>query len=157
MGKAIFDGPIARARGRNRSEMTRIATRGACLEPLFTPGGIYFGDYHAMPLDWERISRSVGMMIRGLYWQLRGEPFSQDYRISVVRVDPLEVQTAWTSMSAAHFNGPYCLGDGVFACVMQFVAEDTGMTRWLLRFYQNYVLLVTTKPEAQNPEVAPPW
>jgi hypothetical protein len=31
------------------------------------------------------------------------------------------------------------------------------MTRWLLRFYQNYVLLVTTKPEVPNPALEAPW
>jgi len=154
--KAIFDGPMARARAKNRSEIARSA-RHARMEPLHTPGGLYLGHHPSVPLDWERISCVVSMMIRGLYYQLRGEPFPQGYSVTVMRLNPLEVQTAWNDMSAAHLNGPYCLGEGIFRCEMQLVAEDTGVTRWLLRFYQNYVLLVTTKPEVANPNVVPPW
>jgi hypothetical protein len=156
MAKAIFDGEMARARERNRSEIARAA-QSALAEPLYTPGGIYLGHHATMPLDWERISHTIGMMIRGLYYQLRGEPFPQGYSISVLRVDPLEVRTAWDAMSTAYLNGPYRLGDGIFACVMQVVAEDPGMTRWLLWFYQNYVLLVTTEPDVPNPDLASPW
>lgn len=144
--RVIFDGKFARARARNRSEIARSA-RDAPMEPLYTPGGIYLGHYATVPLDWDRVSRTIVMIIRGLYWQLRSELFPQEYMIDVERVDPIEVRSVWDEIGASHFNGPYCLGDGIFSCVMQFVEEDTGMTRWLLSFYQNYVLLVTTKPE----------
>lgn len=147
--KAIFDGKMARARARNRSEIARSA-RHAQMEPLYSLRGIYLGHYAALPLDGERITRIIGMIIRGLYWQLRKELFPHGYRIDVARVDPLEVGTVWEAISASHFNGPYRLGDGVFECVMQFAEEDTGMTLWLLRFYHNYVLLVTTEPEVPN-------
>ncbi len=40
---------------------------------------------------------------------------------------------------------------------MQVVAEDPGMTRWLLWFYRNFVVLVTTKPEVPNPALEAPW
>jgi len=155
MAKAIFDGEMARARARNRSEIARTA-RDARMEPLYTPGGIYLGHHATMPLDWERISRTISLMVRGLYWKLRGEPFPQGYTINVLRLDPLDVQTVWDAINAAHFNGPYGLGDGIFACVMQVVAEDPGMTRWLLWFYQNYVVLVTTKPEVPDPALEAP-
>ena len=62
-----------------------------------------------------------------------------------------------SSVSPRHPLFRQFLGEGIFRCEMQLVAEDTGVTRWLLRFYQNYVLLVTTKPEVANPNVVPPW
>jgi hypothetical protein len=154
--RSIFDGKMARARVRNRSEIARSG-RHARMEPLYTPGGIYLGNYATIPLDWERISRIIGMIIRGLYWQIRREVFPQGYMIDVARIDPLEVRTVAEAMSATHVNGPYRLGDSTFSCVMQFVKEDPGMSRWLLCFYQNFVLLVTTKPEAPNPSLEPPW
>ena len=154
--KAIFDGPMARARAKNRSEIARSA-RHARMEPLHTPGGLYLGHYATVPLDWERISRTIEGMIRGLYYTLVGKPFPQGYVVNVTRLDPLQVQSAWNVMSSGHLNGPYCLGDDIFMCEMQFVAEDPGMTRWLLRFYRNYVLLVTTKPKVTDPNLIPPW
>jgi len=156
VAKAIFDGPMARARDTNRSEIARSA-RHAGMEALHTPGGLYLGHYATVPLDWERISRTIEGMIRGLYYTLVGKPFPQGYVIDVTRLDPFEVQSAWNDMSSAHLNGPHCLGDDIFMCEMQFVAEDPGMTRWLLRFYRNYVMLVTTKPKVMNPNLIPPW
>jgi len=144
-------------RGTSQSGITESLPCTAQMEPLYTPAGVYLGDHPTMPLDWERVSRVVGMMTRGLYYKLRREPFPQGYSINVVRVYPLEVQAAWDAISAAHFNGPYHLGEDIFVCKMQVVAEDTGMTRWLLSFYQNYVLLVTTRPEVPNPDLRPPW
>lgn len=145
--RTIFDGKMARARSRNRSEIARAA-RQARMEPLHTRGGIYLGHYATIPLDGERISRVIGMMMRGLYWRLRGELFPRGYTIEVARVEPLEVRAVEEAISGTHFNGPYRLGDGIFECVMQFAAEDTGETLWLLRFYRNYVVLVTTEAEA---------
>ncbi|MDQ2743345.1 MAG: hypothetical protein M3Z66_13775 [Chloroflexota bacterium] len=50
MAKAIFEGEMARARSRNRSEIARTA-QDARMEPLYTPGGIYLGHHATMPLD----------------------------------------------------------------------------------------------------------
>jgi hypothetical protein len=156
MARTIFEGEMTRAREHNRSEVARDA-QDARMEPLHTQGGIYLGHYPTMPLDWERVSRTISAMIRGLYWQLRRETFPQGYSTSVTRIHPWDVQTVWEAIGASHFNGPYRLGNGVFECVMQVVSEDPGMTRWLLRFYRNYVLLVTTKPEVPHANLMPPW
>jgi hypothetical protein len=41
-------------------------------------------------------------------------------------------------------NGPYALGQ-VFACLFMYVAEDPGVTRWLMQFYGGMFITVPTQ------------
>jgi hypothetical protein len=151
VAQALADGKLTRAIRQNRSEFARVAVRHMAHRPLYTPGGIYLGDYPTVPLDGPRLLGALSLIVRGLYFQLVKRVFPDGYTFDIRRVHQLSIPLAWASMQKARANGPYRLGEDVFVCMFFYATEDPGITFWLLSFYSGYMLKVVTEPIASNP------
>lgn len=144
--KVLLEGKVARSAQSNRSDVAKAARKYGRPAPLYTPGGIYLGQTVAVPLDDVRFMGAIEMIVRGLYFQRLGHVFPSGYEFDLRRVKQLSIGDMWTSMLAAKANGPYRLGD-VFVCMFLYGTEDPAVTMWVLSFYNNFVLTVSTEPQ----------
>src|SRR5437899_12806992 len=104
------------------------------MQPLYSPGGVYLGDFHAIPLDSKRVNGISSTIVRGLYRKLRGQRFPDGYTFTIERYDPVGAKELFDSMKRHGASGPYVLGT-VFACLCMVALEDPGVTAWLMQFY----------------------
>jgi hypothetical protein len=147
VAKALIAGKMKRAMQKNRSTIARTIVKQGRLAPMYTPSGIYLGDFPSFSLDGERINETFKTIARGLYYKLRNQRFPDGYSFEVLRIDPWYAQHLFDSMKAKGANGPYALGQ-VFACLFMCAAEDPGITWWLMQFYGGMVITVATEPTA---------
>ena len=96
--RKLLNGEVGRAIRKNRSEVARAAKKGACLEPRYTPGGIYLGDAVSFPIDGERMNREFSLITRGLYYAIRKEHLPIDCAFDVRRVHPLRFHQIWEAL-----------------------------------------------------------
>src|SRR5258707_19229 len=126
VAKALQAGKMKRAMQNNRSKIARAAVDRGRIAPMYSPGGVYLGDYPSIPLEGERINETFETIARGLYFQLRGQRFPDGYSFEVLRHFPRNACGLFDDMKASGPNGPYTLG-AVFAWMFEWAAEDPGV------------------------------
>ena len=148
--QALFNGKVLRAHGRNQSQVTRLITTGARVQPWYTPAGVYLGDFPMLRLKDQRVQTILERIVRGLYFdaQRRRMPNECDFRIR--KQDPWDFKAIWRKFRELdlHWN-TRALGD-VFACGYVRTDEDPFFTLWLLVFYGNVCFSVETERSAEE-------
>jgi hypothetical protein len=137
-------GKMARAIRRNRSDFAREAVAHMTYQPLTTPGGIYLGEFPTVPLDSDRLLKSIGFVVRGLYFGATRAVYPVGNGIEIRRVHQLSIATIWESMSSLTKRSPFVMGDWVFACHFAYGSEDRTTSLWVMAFYRNFLLTVST-------------
>lgn len=140
--ETLLHGKVRRAVARNRSELGRTVLRSSTVEPFYTKGGIYLGDFAQAPVDDARFVPLFRRIIRGLYFHYTNERIPLTYPVEVHRIMPWDFEQAFRSFSQLHFNpcGPMA---NVFAGGCARVSEEPLSTMWLLTFYERVHFHVT--------------
>jgi hypothetical protein len=146
VAQALLTGKMRRSIQTNRSFVARETIRQQRMEPLFSAGGVYLGDVHAVRLDSVRVRDIYATIVRGLYYKVVKKRFPEGYAFEFKRYYPTEADQLFSKMKAVGANGPYRLGD-VFAFTIMYAQEDNGITSCLLQFFGGMHIWVTTKPE----------
>jgi hypothetical protein len=144
VAQALMDGKMKRAMQNNHSKVARAAVKSGGLKPMYSPGGVYLGHCHSVPLEWDRVNEIFKTMASGLYFNLRGHRFPDGYSFEVLHLDSRYAQQLIDLMKANGANGPYFLGQ-VFACLF-ILTKDPGITMWLMQFYGGMYITVITRP-----------
>jgi len=144
--QAVLQGPVTRAARNNRSLIARTAASETRFEPMFSKSGIYIGHGYGIPVESERVIRAMSMMVRGLYYAIRNERLPRDCKFDVSRIDPFQLRSAIPDILRVKHNGPFTLGEGVFACWFIYGLEEPAVTQWLLLFYNSVGVIVSTEP-----------
>lgn len=147
IAQTIFNGPVMRAAGTNRSRLAKAARADGKFEAMHTQGGIYLGHYPTVPLEAERINAAITMMVCGLYYSIRKQRIPDEYVFDVRRVPPWHASEEMRNMQQlSPGEGPRLLGDRVFGCYFRYADADEYLTLWLLWFYESVFFYVSTEP-----------
>jgi hypothetical protein len=124
-----------RAIQHNRSEIGRAALTAATMHPVHTKGGIYLGHAPAFGIDGERVNTIFAAIVRGLYYEERGQRIPDDYTFEVRRFYPWDCHGIRTdAFKAMNWNRRRPLGD-TFSVAYLSAAEDPMTSLWHLTFY----------------------
>ena len=141
----LFDSKVVRSHLRNSSQVARDIVLKARVQPLYTPAGIYLGDFPMLRIDDSKLEKIFTWIVRGLYYDARKERIPDDYTFELVRYDPWDFKGVWQHVQQnLSPNGSVSLGD-VFGCAYVAAAEDLFTTWWFLEFYGSACFTVTTK------------
>ena len=116
-----------------------------------TPAGTWLGNYPVLPLNVERINRSLRRIIKGLYYARGGVPFPKLGHIEIIGNPTLAVMKVFEqNLDDALFS----FGDTVFE--WEFTADANGTTLWKLIFYRSVVFyaIAIENPERMESEPA---
>lgn len=132
---------VIRSIQKNRSHLIREGRRTRRATPFYSPGGLYLGTAPAISIDQERIDRTFGRIVRGLYFTLcnkRRLPGNTRFEVSMVH--PMEKDTKVKVFDVPSVST--CSIGNSFACKYVVAKEDPNFSLWLLEFY--YVLVVVS-------------
>jgi hypothetical protein len=68
IAQQVFHQKLLSSQRQGSSVIAREVIKKARLEPLYTKGGIYIGDYYSTPVDEKRILKIFEIVVRGLYY-----------------------------------------------------------------------------------------
>ena len=116
-----------------KPEWAKSALRRMTVQPMFTPSGLWVGNFPVLPLDRERAERSLRKIIKGLYAALHKHPFPADGKIVIFG------QLCDTTRFIEQHLLPqaFSFGDDVFE--WQFAQTRDGASLWKLAFYRSVV------------------
>jgi hypothetical protein len=114
----------------------------ATLEPFYTKGGIYLGDFPSAPVEEKRIVNVFSTIVRGLYYEARQQRIPENYVFELRRYHPWDFKEVWNSLWNMHPNWRQPLGN-VFGCLFLMAQEDRFTTLWLLWFYKTFFISVS--------------
>lgn len=81
--KKLFPEQVLRSLKQHPGRL-RHALANAKVKPLFTPSGLWLGDFPVLPIEIMRYNRSLFKIVKGLYYALHKKPFPSNGRISVI-------------------------------------------------------------------------
>ncbi len=145
---ALFDRKVRRSVARNSSEFAKLVVSRRRMTPLYTPAGVYIGDFPGMEIPGDRIGIIVRRLVRGLYFNSRRHLFPADHPLKVLR-HPADVFPNLYAALTIRSKPPatYVLGT-VFGCAFVY-AEEPFNTIWLLWFFEQVLFsAVSTNPES---------
>jgi hypothetical protein len=122
--------------------MVRDFLSRVSIEPFYTKGGVYLGDFPSATVDPDRIKTIFSTMARGLYYDHRRQRIPSNYNFEVLRYHPWDFKGIYESLSQMHLNGPRVLGN-VFGCAYVSAQEDPPTTLWLMWFYERLFISVS--------------
>jgi len=146
IAQQLLSGNVSRSFKTNRSDFARAARAKAKYEAMHSSGGIYLGHYPSVPLDGERIASIFKTIVRGLFYKLQKDVLPNDYEYECRRVDGFHVQALISDLQRVGINGPYLLGENVFACYFMYADTNPFLTYWLLCFYNSVFVTVSSEP-----------
>jgi len=123
---------------------------------VYTASGIYLGKALVQDVDWSRIKRVVGRIVKGLFYKEKGFTLSSDY---VLEVSPISTKTREDMEIITQILEPLArqreniIGNKVFSYRFIFCEQNTHQTLWMLTFYENFFFLGSTFPEIQLKQI----
>jgi hypothetical protein len=132
----LFAGPVLRSLKQHpgwiRHALTRMTVR-----PMWSPCGLWLGNYPVLPLDLERFQRSLVKIVKGLFFLIRKVTFPSQGRILVVgQLNPGTFPLI-ESIEKHLLPPTFDFGDDVFE--WRFCQTHDGITMWKLIFYRSVV------------------
>jgi hypothetical protein len=154
VAQQIFHQKMLSSQRQGSSVIAREAVSKARLEPLYTKGGIYMGDFHTVVVDAKRIETIFKTLVKGLYYNSQKKLFPDGYVFELRRHFPWDFQSVWAAMSKLTPR-IRTLGN-VFGCAFQKAEEDAFTTLWLFWFYERIAFSVSaTHPQFIEDENTP--
>lgn len=119
------------------------------IHEISTESGIYLGNAPILDVDWSRVERVVGRIVKGLFYKeksfvLPSDCMSEAKTISTKTKEDMEI--------VQHILQPLAteketiIGNKVFSYRFIFHEEIDYQTSWLLVFYENFFFLGSTFP-----------
>jgi len=143
--RAVLEGKVRSAVRRNQSPVWRAAETQTRRVPLWSPGGIYLGDFPAIPLDGGRLHLALSMMAKGLYARHFGRRLSDGVDIDVGRIGADLVVQQWPMLTLPGSNGPFVIGMNVCYYLFFVASDEPLVVHWLLASYHSVFFIVTLK------------
>jgi hypothetical protein len=152
LAQEMLEDKVIRSVRNNKSSLIKEFLPKARLEPFYTKGGIYLGQFPSAPVDSERIKTIFSVIARGLFYDHRRQRIPEDYIFEVFRYHPWDFKAVLDSFKQMHLNGPRILGN-VFGCAYISAKEDPPTTLWLMWFYETFFISVSAMKPAlkENP------
>jgi hypothetical protein len=141
----LLQGQVSRSIRTNRSLLGRAVRTQSSIQPRQTVGGEYLGHFPSVPLEATRVVRAFTRITRGLYFYRQTNRIPDTYNFVVERIEHLHADKAITDFRSQGCNGPFVLGQNVFACFYVIGLEDPFVTLWLQNYY-NVLIKVATAP-----------
>jgi hypothetical protein len=130
----VFNGPVKRSLQRDpafvRHLLENVKTRS-----VRSPAGLWVADYPTVPLDVERLNRSLRKIVKGLYCRVRNNPFPAAGRIIII--GQMNARTSAIMEAIEEYAHPptFDYGDDVFE--WKFGQNREGLTLWRMNFYRS--------------------
>lgn len=142
----LFHEKMLSSQRQGSSVIAREAVSKARLEPFYTKGGVYLGDFPSFSVDGERIKQIFETLVRGLYYDSQKKIFPNGYIFEMFRFFPWDFKDIEKGLSKLHLRQKI-LGD-VFGCAFTKAQEDEFTTLWYFWFYQRIAFSVSaTHPD----------
>lgn len=135
IAQQIFHQKMLSSQRQGKSLIARETVRKAKLEPFYTKGGIYLGDYYSIPVDGERIEKIFETFVRGLYYDSQKQRFPDGYVFELYRHFPWDFKDVTESFFSRLHPNSITLGK-VFGCAFTKAHEDRFTSLWLFWFYE---------------------
>jgi hypothetical protein len=132
----LFEGPLLRSFKKHPAWIT-YALANARVEPMWSPSGLWIGNFPVLPLDIARFERSLLKIVKGLFFLIRKTAFPREGRIIVVGQLNAQTQPLIKSIEDNLFPPTFDFGDDVFE--WRFSQTKDGITMWKLIFYRTVV------------------
>jgi hypothetical protein len=132
----LFAGPVLRSL-KNHPGWIKYALANTKVRPMFSPSGLWLGDFPVLPLDMERFRGSLFKIVKGLFFLIRKSPFPADGRILVVGQMNAQTMPLIRSIEKHLCPPTFDFGDDVFE--WRFGQTKDGITMWMLAFYRSIV------------------
>ncbi len=132
----LFKGPVLRSFARQPGR-AKAALADSTISPLFTPSGLWVGDFPTLSLDVDRLNRSLFKVIKGLYCLIRKQAFPADGQIGLIGEYVAETKPLIELIEEHLFPATFDFGDDVFE--WRFCQTETGITMWKIAFYRSVV------------------
>lgn len=142
IAQEIFHQKVLSSQRQGSSVIARDITK-ARLEPLYTKGGIYVGDFPSVRVDGGRIEEIFKILVKGLYYNSQKKIFPNGYAFEVRRFFPWDFQSIWAEFTT--LNPRMKILGNVFGCAFQKAQEDDFTTVWLFWFYGRIAFSVYAK------------
>jgi hypothetical protein len=104
---------------------------------MWSPSGLWVGNFPVLPLDIVRFQRSLLKIVKGLFYIIRKLPFPASGRIILVGEMNARTQPLIASIEEHLFPPTFDFGDDVFE--WRFSQTRDGITMWKLIFYRSVV------------------
>jgi hypothetical protein len=122
------------------------------VQPMFSPSGLWVGDWPVLPLDRDRFSRSLLKIVKGLFFKIRKQPFPKSGQVGIVGQLTGETKPLLDMIEDHLFPPTFSFGDDVFE--WWFCQTRDGITMWKMAFYRSVVFYAWGIQSAEDGE---PW
>ena len=134
--QSLFAGPVLRSL-KSHPGWIKHALAKMTIQPMWSPSGLWLGNFPVLPLDIERFQRSLLKIVKGLFFLIRKSPFPASGRIILVGQLNARTQPLIASIEEHLFPPTFDFGDDVFE--WRFSQTKDGITMWKLMFYRTIV------------------
>jgi hypothetical protein len=119
--------------------------------PLITETGIYYGQGTELQYDFNRISKVLIRIVKGLFYHELQEVFPLEYQIEVystgtMNLRPEGINTGLAFIRYIRPENKRTIGDNVFSYGWALADDDSNTSVWYLGFFQVLPFLVVTVP-----------
>lgn len=140
IARQIFHLKMLSSQRQGSSVVAREVIEGARLQPLYTKGGIYIGEFHTLSVDEERLKKIFERLIQGLYYDSQKRRFPSGYEMEFRRHFPWEFQRVFADLANLKLRRK--VSGQVFGCAFAKAVEDPFSTAWLFWFYERIMFSV---------------
>jgi hypothetical protein len=118
---------------------------------VYTANGIYLGNALEHNVDWSRVERVIGRIIKGFFYKTKGIVLPSNFILQVQAIpDPKnkeEKELIKYLLKPFAMQEETILGNNIFSYRFIFDEKIDYQTAWLLCFYENFFFLGSTLPE----------
>jgi len=140
IARQIFHLKMLSSQRQGSSVIAREVIEGARLQPLYTDGGNYIGEFHTLSVDEERLKKIFERLIQGLYYDSQKSRFPSGYKMEFRRHFPWEFEKVFADL--ANRMPQRKVSGQVFGCAFAKAIEDPFSTAWLFWFYEQIMFSV---------------
>jgi hypothetical protein len=130
----VFKGAVKRSLQRDPAFVEHLLAN-VNPRPVRSATGLWLGNMPTVPLDLERLDRSLRKIVKGLYYLVRRNPFPATGRIIVI--GQMNARTSEIMQAIEDYSHPptFNYGDDVFE--WRFAQNRDGLTLWRMNFYRS--------------------
>lgn len=143
--RQVFEGPVLRSLEKHPG-WVKEALEHVKVRPLLSPAGLWLGDFPTLPVDGDRVCRSLFKIVKGLFYLIRKQPFPKDGQIGIIGQLNSDTQPL-IGLIEENLSPTFDFGDDVFE--WRFSQTKDGLAMWKLAFYRTVVFYAVgfDKPE----------
>jgi hypothetical protein len=145
--RALLGGKVRRSLLKHPGRI-KDTLRKVKIQPMFSPSGLWLGNFPVLPLERERFERRLQKIIKGLYFLIRKRAFPTDGEINIIGHLNARTRELVSFIEASLFAPTFNFGDDVFE--WRFSQTTDGALLWKLAFYQSVVFYATAFERAPS-------